>query len=289
MPDLAEYLKGWGAAESGALAAEDLFGFMSSRAKEKTEELCPGCAGILVGAFPYYAGETEGNLSVYSRGEDYHIVVKQLLREACAALLEEYPENRFVPLVDASPLPEVHAAGLAGIGFVGEHGLLICPPYGSYVFLGCVLTDMPQRGPSGGSSSCIRCGRCADACPSGALRWINGRAVFDPLRCLSRVSQQKGILAEGEEALLCRLPTVWGCDLCQNACPYNAAPAVTEIDALAGRMNAAPYLASLHIGDLENLSEEAFREKYGNRAFSWRGKSPLVRNLKLHKEWKKQA
>ncbi|SMC56716.1 epoxyqueuosine reductase [Papillibacter cinnamivorans] len=289
MPDLEGYLKIWGAAQSGAVAASRLFEQMSPRARERAEELCPGLAGVLVGAFPYYAGEREGNLSLYSRGEDYHIAVKRLLAEAGAALRREYPRSRFVPLVDASPLPEVRAAELAGIGLVGEHGLIICPPYGSYVFLGCILTDLPLETPGRKSPPCIRCGRCAEACPSGALRWRDGAAVFDSALCLSGVSQRKGALTPEEERRLKTLPTVWGCDLCQNACPYNASPAVTAIDALAGRTETAPYLADLQREALEGLPEKAFREKYRNRAFSWHGKSPLIRNLGLHKEWEHKA
>lgn len=286
MSDLAGYLKEFGAAESGTLSAECLDRFITPGARRKIENLCPGCAGILIGAFPYYAGERKGNLSVYSRGEDYHIAVKSLLTDACVSLGEKHPENRFLPLVDASPVPEVIAARLAGIGIAGEHGLIICPPYGSYVFLGCILTDLPLRSPAEQSLQCIRCGKCARACPSGALRWESGRAVFNSARCLSRLSQRRGILTKEEEKQLRNIPTVWGCDECQSACPYNRSPAVTALDALAGRTSRAPYIADLNVDRLEQMSEEEFQLQFGNRAFSWRGTSPLIRNLKLHKEKK---
>ena len=105
-----------GAAAWGGVAFRRLLPFLSTGAREKVETLCPAPETVLVAAFPYYAGERPGNLSLYARGEDYHRVVTRRLNTVCDALRRKYPEESFVPAADNSPLPEREAAWLAGIG-----------------------------------------------------------------------------------------------------------------------------------------------------------------------------
>lgn len=273
-----------GAAACGTLSYASLAPFMSSRARTQAETLCPGAAGVIVAAFPYFAGHRAGNLALYARGLDYHIAIPSRLASAAETLRAAYPGRRFVPGADNSPLPEKQAARLAGIGLVGRHTLIICPPYGSYVFLGTLLTDLPLSGPPSPSPSCAGCGRCASACPSGALSYENGRPVLSPGRCLSRLSQKKGRLAPQEERLLAAHPYAWGCDLCQNACPWNQEARLSPLPELTGQVPAAPYLSDLTDALLSSLDEAAFQSRYGNRAFAWRGVSVLKRNLSLHKK-----
>ena len=154
------------AAAWGGVAFRRLLPFLSTGAREKVETLCPAPETVLVAAFPYYAGERPGNLSLYARGEDYHRVVTRRLNTVCDALRRKYPGESFVPAADNSPLPEREAAWLAGIGLRGKNGLLILPPYGTYVFLGTILTgaalDVPER-PA--APDCPGCGACRAACP----------------------------------------------------------------------------------------------------------------------------
>ena len=135
-----------GAAAWGGVAFRRLLPFLSTGAREKVETLCPAPETVLVAAFPYYAGERPGNLSLYARGEDYHRVVTRRLNTVCDALRRKYPGESFVPAADNSPLPEREAAWLAGIGLRGKNGLLILPPYGTYVFLGTILTGAGRAG-----------------------------------------------------------------------------------------------------------------------------------------------
>ena len=178
-----------GAAAWGGVAFRRLLPFLSTGAREKVETLCPAPETVLVAAFPYYAGERPGNLSLYARGEDYHRVVTRRLNTACDALRRKYPGESFVPAADNSPLPEREAAWLAGIGLRGKNGLLILPPYGTYVFLGTILTgaalDVPER-PA--APDCPGCGACRAACPAGAL----GEGGADVSRCLVRADPEKG-------------------------------------------------------------------------------------------------
>lgn len=128
----------WGAAALGGLQPR----FWARRRQNSSTPSVPGPRPVLVGAFPYYAGQAPGNLSLYCRGEDYHLVLGRRLEQVCAGLRARHPSHTFVAGADNSPVPELAAAELAGVGCRGRHGLRIVPPYGSYVFLGTILTDL---------------------------------------------------------------------------------------------------------------------------------------------------
>lgn len=265
-----------GAAAWGGLPFSELAADMAEEAVRRAEELCPSPRTVLVAAFPYYAGEREGNLSLYARGMDYHRVVTQRLNTICDILSEKYENSRFLPAADNSPLPERQAAWRCGVGLKGKNGLVIVPPYGSYVFLGTILTDaVLALPPSSPSPDCIGCGRCLSACPGGAL----GEGGVDQCRCLSELTQKKGELTGEETALLKAHSLIWGCDTCQRVCPYNARPALTPLPEFRQGL-----VDSLTGADLEGLTNRTFREKYGDRSFAWRGPSPLRRNLELRGE-----
>ncbi len=266
--------KAAGAAAWGAAALSGLQSFLDQPAKNKIGTLCPGAKTVLVAAFPYFAGDRPGNLSLYARGEDYHIVLRRRLEIVCDGLLARYPDKTFVPGADSSPVPELAAAALSGVGRLGRHGLLVVPPYGSYVFLGTILTDLavPPTPPVSGSPCPEGCRACIKACPTGALT-ENGCLVSV---CLSEVTQKKGALTEEEIAHIRKSPTVWGCDLCQRACPLNRTAALSPLPEFRDHL-----LDSLTQAELEGLSNKAFQRKYGNRAFAWRGIGPLARNLRI--------
>ena len=132
-----------GAAAWGTCAYEDVRPHMDAPALARAEALCPAPAGIYVAAFPYFPGEAPGNLSLYARGEDYHAAVARRLDQVCAALRPAHPGRCFAPLVDNSPLPEQLCAALAGLGLRGRNTLTILPPWGTWLFLGAILTDLP--------------------------------------------------------------------------------------------------------------------------------------------------
>ena len=265
-----------GAAAWGGLPFSELAEDMTEEAVRRAEELCPRPKTVLVAAFPYYAGEREGNLSLYARGADYHTVVTQRMNTICNFLSGKYGNSLFLPGADNSPLPERQAAWRCGVGLKGKNGLVIVPPYGTYVFLGTILTDavleLPERAPS---PDCVSCGRCLSACPGGAL----GESGVDQSRCLSELTQKKGELTEEETALLKAHPLIWGCDTCQRVCPYNAGPDLTPLPEFRQGL-----VDSLTGADLAGLTNRTFREKYGDRSFAWRGPSPLRRNLFLRGE-----
>lgn len=267
--------KAAGAAAWGAVGFGGLLPYLSEEVRAQIEALCPHPGGVYVAAFPYFAGDAPGNLSLYCRGRDYHTVVKARLEEVCAGLRVRSPGYRFLPGADNTPVPELTAARLAGLGMVGRHNLMIVPPYGSYVFLGTILTDLPlETGAAEPSPFCEDCGACVKACPTGAL----SEAGFDREKCLSYLTQKKGELTEREREWLRLSPTAWGCDLCQRACPWNQTARETDLPEFRENL-----LAGLTAGELEGLTNRSFPAAFPDRAFTWRGPGPLRRNLDLQK------
>ena len=165
---------------------------------------------------------------------------------------------------------------------LGRHGLVIIPPYGSWVFLGTILTDLPLPSASTPAPDCPGCNACIRACPSGALT----ETGCDVARCLSDLTQKKGTLTAEQKAQLQAHPLIWGCDFCQLACPYNRDAQVSPLPELTGQTEETPYLASLSSEDLEGLTNRTFRAVFGNRSFAWRGPAVLRRNLAWKEEKK---
>lgn len=222
---------------------------------------------VLVCLFPYYAPEAaRGNVSIYCAVEDYHGIVLEMLNAAAGALRVQHPGEEFAVFTDASPIPEVRAAALAGLGVIGENGLLITQGYGSYVFIGEIVTTLALPAEKAELRSCVRCGRCVSACPGGA---IDGGKI-DSAKCASAISQKKGALTEREREILRKSGKAFGCDICQSVCPMN--------------MAAARGMPVFHKEIIANISKENLPQSYKNRAFGWRGLAVLQRNLEILQE-----
>ena len=234
------------------------------RAKQR---LPAGAQTVLIAAFPYllppalYEGR---NLSRYAAVTDYHAVALARLETACVNLRALYPGASFAAFADNSPIPEVGAACAAGLGRRGDNGLLITEAYGSYVFLGEIVTDLPLPGEAQPVRGCLHCGRCAAACPAQS---ISPQGV-DRARCLSAVTQRKGALTPEEAALLRACGCAWGCDICQEVCPLNRDAAVAPLPEFLE----APCAAAAPGCDLTG------------RAFAWRGRAVIERNLAILRE-----
>ena len=220
---------------------------------------------------PYYAGETE-NLSRYASARDYHLYMRDLFARLIPALAEK-TGYRFLGFADHSPIDERHAAALAGLGTLGENGLLINRKYGSFVFIGELLSDAPPSllGAKEPSTPlrCSSCGACKKFCPSGCLRG-------EDAPCLSAVTQKKGELTAEEIALLRQGGSVWGCDVCQEICPHNQGIIREK------QHTPIPFFKENRIGRLtRNMLDAMDDETFASRAFSFRGRAPLERNLTL--------
>lgn len=250
------------------------------------------CGSVLFVLVPYYTPPPSGGLpmSAYAAVYDYHAYMKPLLGGAAAILDEKYPGSVNAGFADHSPVDERRGAAAAGLGVLGKNGLLITEAHSSFVFIGEIITTLdtdellkegvpircdaellkegiPTRCRE--PEHCIGCGRCGEACPGGCIG--DGRQD-----CVSAVTQKKGKLTEDEKALLRRGGSVWGCDACQNACPYTVAARS------AGTLETnIPYFrdsARAHTrDDIENMSDE----EYGKYPFSWRKREVLLRNIDI--------
>ena len=217
------------------------------------------------------------NLSLYAVPRDYHGYIKELEATVLPSLQNLFPDNTFALFSDHSPICEVDAAARAGLGIVGDNGLLITPNYGSFVFIGEMITDADYITVTGHEIPdfpadppvCEQCGACANACPMGCCD-------CDRTNCLSALTQKKGELTPEEKAAILRGGLAWGCDACQLSCPHN----IRVIE--KGQDTALPYFVperSLHLNSeqLSAMTDEAF----ARRAFAWRGRTVISRNLAL--------
>ncbi len=208
-----------GAAACRSTAIDQLLPYMTERMRARFDRLPFRPTHALIAAFPYYVGREEGNVALYARGADYVSANRTRLSQACAILRAHFPESLFYATGNGWPLPVVHGARLSGLGQIGAHGMLILPGFGSAVTLGAILTNAEL---SGGEDAgfCELCGLCMAACPTGAIFTRDGRRIFDRSLCLSHMTQSAE-LTERQRNMVAESSTVWGCDLCQLACPHN--------------------------------------------------------------------
>ena len=224
----------------------------------------------IVCLFPYYCGNDVGNISLYARGLDYHLVIKERLSPAADFIKKLCPGTDCTIFADIGPEVDRKLAFNAGLGFYGKSGMLINDDYGSYFFIGYILTNLYLKPDSPLDKTCMGCNLCIKSCPGNALG-----EKFRIENCASHISQKKGDLTENEIAILRKSGLIFGCDICQKVCPHN------KISATALKEFREDLICSLSLQDLAGLSNREFLKKYKDRAFSWRGKSVLDRNLRL--------
>jgi epoxyqueuosine reductase QueG len=227
--------------------------------------------GAVVALFPYFVKGEAGNISLYARGIDYHIVAEEKLKMLSMVLLQNGAERVDIH-VDKGGLDDRKAAYEAGLGFLGMNGMLICDKYGSYFFIGQILHDLNIEPDIPDERGCLMCGRCERACPGKAL--AGGKV--DISKCLSDITQRRGELTDDEKNLMKKTGVCWGCDVCQKVCPHNQG-----LETVAVPEFLEDRITSLSFADIDGLSNREFKEKYGRYAFSWRGKSVILRNLKI--------
>lgn len=218
-------------------------------------ELLPGAVSIVVVALHYQPeAAAEGDLwprvARYALGDDYHDLMIAGLRRLATAVTALVPGARTRPYVDTGPLLEREIAARAGLGAVGKHTLLLHPEHGSWFLLGELLTDLDLVADEPLADPCGSCTRCLSACPTGAL---TAPRQLDARRCISywTIEHRGTIPPEVRPALG---EWVFGCDLCQEACPWNdAAPPPTD-----GRLALPAVRRGLDLAGLLTLDREAY-------------------------------
>ena len=238
-----------------------------------TTEFTPKSA--IVCLFPYYVEHSgPSNLSRYTWGTDYHLVINEYLEKLIEKLQKINTSAQFSIHCDTSPLADRYMAYLAGLGFYGKNNCFISPKWGSYVMIGTILTTLEFEPNTPLEQSCMGCNRCITACLGQCL----GHDEFKYDTCKSYLTQKKGDLTKEEEIIIGKTPLVFGCDICQEVCPHNQNIPTTPIPEF---QRIEPYI---DIYEIETLTNREFKAKYGNRAFSWRGKKILMRNQNIIEE-----
>ena len=236
--------------------------------------LLPGARSVVCVAVPYATPPPperrgRGRVSAYAWSPDYHRAMRALLARVARAIdaLAEASVTREV--CDTAPLAERAFAERAGLGWIGKHTSLIVHGLGSAVFLGEIVTTLALEPDAPLRTSCGSCARCVDVCPTGALR---GDRTMDATRCISDLTQRRDAIPRALRPLIGTW--VWGCDLCNDACP----PSVR-----AGRRGAAAFApasddaAAPDLHALLRTRGAAFRRVRAT-AMGWRGAAVLRRN-----------
>jgi epoxyqueuosine reductase len=211
-----------------------------------------------------------GRVSNYAWSADYHHRVKAMLAQIAQRIDEAAGEPVTAIACDTKPLAERAFAARAGLGWVGKHTNLINPHAGSFVFLGEIVTTLPLEPDAPLQKTCGSCTRCVSACPTGALR---GNYTIEATRCIADLTQRTDAIPREMRPLIGTW--VWGCDLCQIACPPNE-----RVTVRAGEQNRALSLetSAPSLVRLLQLRSGEFKRTYARTAMGWRGAAILRRN-----------
>ncbi|MGE1198011.1 tRNA epoxyqueuosine(34) reductase QueG [Priestia megaterium] len=204
-----------------------------------------------------------------SWGQDYHTVLRDRLQKLETFIKEKVPAAILQSMVDTGELSDRAVAERAGIGWSGKNCAIITPEFGSYVYLGEMVTDIPFPPDKPIEDGCGTCNKCVDACPTGAL--VTG-GQLNSQRCIAFLTQTKGFLAEEFRSKLGN--RLYGCDTCQTVCPENKGKDFH----FHPEMEPDPELAKPKLKPLLTMSNREFKEKFGHVSGSWRGKKPIQRN-----------
>jgi epoxyqueuosine reductase len=275
-PGYARFLDWLGA----GLAAEMDYLERNAALREHPARLLEGARSVVMVSMvygrpgPVSPGPTEGKVARYARGADYHEVFWRRLDALLEWLQAERPGAHGRALADSAPVLERDFARLAGLGWVGKNTMLIDRRLGSFTLLGNLIVDVElEPDPPHESAHCGTCTRCLDACPTGAF---TEPYVLDSRRCISYWTiEHKGAIPEPFADKLDGW--VFGCDVCQDVCPWNRKAASGRTPDLDPR----PGLTTPDLIDWLNRDPSAFSRTIKGTALSRAKRSRLLRNAAL--------
>ena len=257
-------------------------------ARENPQVAWPGTRSLLLVAMEYLVEDPppeywndprRGRVARYAWGRDYHEELLPRLRElgACIAARHGLPAETLRAYVDTGPVLEREWARRSGLGFIGRNTMLIRPRAGSWCFLGALMLPIevePSSPVAEPGPACGRCRRCLRACPTGALSAEMG---LDARKCLSYLTiEHRGDWPAEQAARIGNW--LFGCDACQEACPFNltfARPAPVSFLAFD------PDLATPRLEDILRMDQAAFLERYRKTPLQRTGLARLQRNARL--------
>jgi len=244
--------------------------------RKEPQRIMPEATAAVVTLTNYFHPATEppeaGKVAQYARFEDYHDVLGKRLARLAEAIRNSGSGIHTRCYVDAGPVPERDLAQRAGLGWIGKNMMLIHPRLGSFTFIGVVLTDAPLAPDLPFEADrCGSCRRCLDACPTGAFLEPH---LMDARRCISYLTiEHRGDFTQPEQ----RMVSDWlfGCDVCQDACPWNVAFARPTSDP---ELALRPDLATLDLTSIEALPPVEFERRFRGTPFARRGHAGIRRN-----------
>jgi epoxyqueuosine reductase len=217
-------------------------------------------------------GERRGIFCRASWGVDYHHILRDHLKKLEEFILSKVPAARIKSMVDTGELSDRAVAERAGIGWSGKNCAIITPEFGSYVYLGELITSIPFEPDEPIEDQCGTCTKCLDACPTGAL--VQGGQI-NAQRCIGFLTQTKDFVPdEFREKIGNR---IYGCDSCQTACPMNKGKDFHFHEEMDSNSETNKPL----LRPILKMSNREFKEHFGQLAGSWRGKKPIQRNAIL--------
>ena len=218
------------------------------------------------------AATPRGQVAQYAWSADYHDVLGDRLEQLATAIRELVPGATTRCYVDAGPVPERELAQLAGLGWIGKNMMLIHPEIGSFTFIGVVLSDadlepdLPFE-----ADRCGTCRRCLDACPTQAFV---GERDLDARACISYLTiEHRGEFTDTQASQVG--DWVFGCDVCQDVCPWNVSFAHPTLDAAFAPR---PEVARPHVRELATMDETDFQRRYAGTPFTRPGHRGMRRN-----------
>ncbi|MGB5219596.1 MAG: tRNA epoxyqueuosine(34) reductase QueG, partial [Polyangiales bacterium] len=233
---------------------------------------------VVVMAAPYlhahgYEGPAPARVAKYALGRDYHNVLSKKSRRVAKLLRDEGYTARVA--VDSKPVFERAWAERAGVGFVGKNCCLIVPGIGSHVFLACIVTTAPLEASTPIARRCGSCTACLDACPTKAF--VEERTL-DARRCVSYLTiEHRGAIPESLREPIG--PWLFGCDVCQDVCPYNQAAGATPQSMTA--FEPADRWAETDVGRLLEMDEDSFRSRFEGSPLKRARVEGLARNAAI--------
>ncbi len=242
-------------------------------------EIVQGAQSIISVAINYYTptehsqNPDDGKISRYAWGDDYHILVTQRIQSLFECIKQLVPDSDGRYYVDTGPMMDKVWAARAGIGWQGKHSNLITKEYGSWVFLGEIITTLKLDYDSPMEDFCGTCTACIDACPTDAIR---EPYVVDSKRCLSYLTiEHRG---EIENQFHGQFENwVYGCDICQDVCPWNRFQKGTE------HQEFFPRKENIHpkLDELINISQEEFSRRFKNSPIKRTKREGIIRNASV--------
>lgn len=243
-------------------------------------QLLPGAKSIVVLAINYFTPQQHrssaatGKVSRYAWGEDYHEVVGEKLRSLLLWIKDQRTNVRGKVCIDIQPTMDKAWAVRGGLGWIGKHSNLITPEYGSWVFIGELLLDVELEYDEGEiDDHCGTCRLCIDACPTQA---ITEPYVVDSNKCISYVTIELRANEIPGEIATAQTGWFYGCDICQDVCPWNRFEQVTNEKGFKPRKNNV----DVQLREVLELTPESYAEKFRGSAMKRAKLAGLQRNAR---------